>query len=108
MGGEKFIISKEDVNILSGKSGLVFIPTLNGLINVSSISSILPVEVANPDRKQNKDGQWCIKRFGQWYLEGNPDIRVDLAHYPELEGLKIKPQKQINAKNVDVYDSIGT
>jgi len=86
MGGEKFNISKDDVNQLSGKSGLVFLPGLNGFINISSISSILPIEIANPDRKQNRDGQWCIRKFGQWYLESNQDVRIDLGYYPELEG----------------------
>jgi len=84
--GGKFNISKEEVNLLSGKTGLIFIPSLNGLINVNSISSILPIEIANPDRKKNRDGQWCIRKFGQWYLESNQDVRIDLGYYPELEG----------------------
>ena len=86
MGGEKFNISKDDVNQLSGKSGLVFLSGLNGFINISSISSILPIEIANPDRKKNRDGQWCIRKFGQWYLESNQNVRIDLGYYPELEG----------------------
>lgn len=91
MDGGKFNISKEEVNLLSGKTGLIFIPSLNGLINISSISSILPVELTL-DRKQNRDGQWCIRKFGQWYLESNPDIRVNLQYYPELEEIQDKKQ----------------
>lgn len=91
MDGGKFNISKEEVNLLSGKTGLIFIPSLNGLINISSISSILPVELTL-DRKQNKDGQWCIRKFGQWYLESNPEVRVNLQYYPELEEIQDKKQ----------------
>ena len=40
----------------------------------------------NPDRKKNRDGQWCIRKFGQWYLESNQNVRIDLGYYPELEG----------------------
>lgn len=86
MDGGKFNISKEEINLLSGKTGLVFLPSLNGFVNISGISSILPIEIANSDRKKNRDGQWCIRKFGQWYLENNPNVRVDLGYYSELEG----------------------
>lgn len=46
----------------------------------------------NPDRKKNRDGQWCIKKFDQWYLENNPDIKVNLRYYPELEDISDKKQ----------------
>lgn len=92
MGGEKFNISKEEAQKIVGKSGLVPIESLGGMINISSISSILPLEIANPDRKRNKDGQWCMKKFGQWYLERAPEVRVDLAYYPELEGIEEKKE----------------
>ena len=35
--------------------------------------------------KKNRDGQWCIKKFGNWVLESNPTINIDLRYYPELE-----------------------
>jgi hypothetical protein len=34
------------------------------------------------NRKQNHDRQWCLRKFGQWYLENNPDVRVDVNYYP--------------------------
>ena len=39
----------------------------------------------NNNRKKNRDGQWCIKKFGNWVLESNPAINIDLRYYPELE-----------------------
>ena len=36
------------------------------------------------NRKQNRDGQWCIQKFGQWYLESDNSIKVDVRYYPEL------------------------
>ena len=39
----------------------------------------------NNNRKKNKDGQWCIKKFGIWVLESNPSVNIDLKYYPELE-----------------------
>lgn len=47
----------------------------------------------NPDRKKNRDGQWCIRKFGQWYLENDPEVRVNMAYYPELEGGEQKPKE---------------
>lgn len=45
---------------------------------------------ADNDRKKNRDNQWCIKKFGQWYLEDSPETRINLAYYPELEEIKDK------------------
>jgi len=94
MGGKKFNISKEEANLLVGKRGLVAIPSLGGMINISSIASILPTGIAekDSDRKKTRDGQWCIRKFGQWYLESNPEVRVNLSFYPELEGGEIKKE----------------
>jgi len=30
------------------------------------------------------DGTRAINKFGQWYLENNPDIKIDERYYPEL------------------------
>jgi hypothetical protein len=30
------------------------------------------------------DGTRAINKFGQWYLENNPDVRIDEKFYPEL------------------------
>lgn len=86
MSGEEFEISKEEANLLKGKSGLVPLPSLGGMINISSISYILPTRQKVLSRKQNKDGQWCIDAFknNDWRLENDRDVKVDILVYPEL------------------------
>lgn len=39
-----------------------------------------------PNRKQNRDGYWCVDRFNNndWRLEDNQDVKVSLSYYPEL------------------------
>lgn len=49
----------------------------------------------NNDRKQNRDGQWCVKKFGQWVLENNQDVKVDTHYYPEL--VRTEEKKEIEA-----------
>lgn len=88
MGGDTFIISKEEAQLFSGKSGLIHIPSLGGLINISSISSILPEELANiadNTKRILKNGTRVINKFGQWFLENSPEVKVDLDYYPELK-----------------------
>ena len=94
MDGGKYKITKEEAQSLVGKSGLVIIKSLKGMINIASISSILPEEIAEQNRKQTKDRQWCIKKFGEWYLESDPTIKVDLNYYPELKD-KVDNTKKI-------------
>ena len=96
MDGGKFNITKDDVNLLSGKAGLVFLPTLKGFVNISSISSILPEELVDRDRIQNRDGQWCIQKFGQWYLESDNSIKVDVRYYSELLEQKDKTKEIVS------------
>ena len=92
MGGDVFDIPKDEANLLSGKSGLVFIPSIGGLINISSISYIVPKEKVenneNSKIKKLSNGNTAIKRFGHWYLASNPDIRVDSSYFPEIKDRK--------------------
>jgi len=90
MSSEKLLISEETFNKLAGQTGLIHIKELNAIINLNSVSTILPEDLINLDRKKNRDGQWCIRKFGRWYLESNPEVRVNLAYYPELEEIKNK------------------
>lgn len=97
MNGDTFEITKEEAESVSGRSGLVHLPSLGGLINISSIVSILPQGVAKPElpsRKQNRDGQWCVDPFknNDWRLEDNREIKVDLAYYPEIKNVEHKPE----------------
>jgi len=92
MSNEKLLISEETFNKLAGQTGLIHIKELNAIINLNSVSTILPEVLIDADRKKTRDGQWCIRKFGQWYLENNPEVRVNLSFYPELEGEEIKKE----------------
>ena len=39
---------------------------------------------ANKDRKKLHDGNYAIRKFGVWFSEKQPDIKIDLRYYPEL------------------------
>ncbi len=86
MGGKKFDISKEEANMLIGKTGLIAIPSLHGMINISSISSILPLELAEKDENKRvlSDGTRAIKKFGEWINELSGS-KIDINYYPELK-----------------------
>ncbi len=51
-------------------------------------------------RKQNRDKQWCIKKYDNWVLERDNNIKVDLSYYPELEN-NDSLDKLVSAKNDD-------
>ena len=72
MSGEKFNISKEEVNLLSGKNGLVFIQSLNGFINISSVSSILPLEIIDSDRKKDEGRSMVYKEVWSMVFRKRP------------------------------------
>lgn len=38
----------------------------------------------NKNRMQLHDGSFAIKKFGEWYTEKHPDIKVDASYYPEI------------------------
>lgn len=104
MGGDKYLITKEEAQLFSGKSGLIYIPSLSGLINTSSITSILPEEktiknenLENTTRKL-KDGTIAYNKFGTWVLANNHDSKIDLNYYPEL---KDKPKEQHYLGQID-------
>ncbi|OQA42944.1 MAG: hypothetical protein BWY48_00560 [Parcubacteria group bacterium ADurb.Bin305] len=86
ISGERFNITREDAQSFVGKSGLVPVKSLGGMINVSSISSILPADLVET-RKKTNDGMWCVKRFGQWYNE-NTGLIVEPKYQNELDGAK--------------------
>lgn len=39
---------------------------------------------ADPNRRLLNDGGYAIKKFGEWYSEKQPDIKIDVRYYPEL------------------------
>lgn len=70
----------------------VFIPRLNVFLSDMFIWAGEKPEVTN--RRQNRDGQWCIDTFNNndWRLENNRDVKIDLTYYPELKNLEPKPE----------------
>ena len=72
----------EQSMLVWNKNLKAFIPRLN--VSLSPLYIWAGEKPESNTRKQNRDGQWCIDRFGQWYLENNPEVRVDTNYYPEL------------------------
>jgi len=97
INGDKFKISEETFNKLAGKSGLIYIPDIKGIINLVSVASILPGELSenSGNRRQLYDGSYAINKFGIWYDEKNPEVRIDLNYYPELKTSTNEQAKQI-------------
>lgn len=99
MSGDEIKISDETFSKLGGKQGLLFIPEINGIINLNSVVSILPKKLLpnqykNGDIKICNDGTRAYNKFGLWVLENNQDIKIDLNYYPELkEAEVIDPHK---------------
>lgn len=97
IGGGKTIITQDEFNRILTKTGLVAIPSTGEVVNMSSISRIVPETMAEEleDRKDHKvgtlhDGLKVIRHFGVWYLDdeydekGNPTKRIDPTYYPEV------------------------
>lgn len=88
LGKEKAIeITKEAIALQGKRYAPVITNPLELKDNLGKLLAYKKREGDNKEniRKQNKDGQWCIKKFGQWYLENNPGIKVDTNYYKELE-----------------------
>jgi hypothetical protein len=93
MNKSEVVITEQERNNLKDKSGLVYIPSQDRIINTNSI-----VEVARSDDIRNisntgilHDGLPVVRQFGRWYLnDGNIDDQgrlktvVDPTHYPEV------------------------
>lgn len=90
MGGDELYISEETFNKIASLptlTGPIKIQELGGIINLSSMVSLLSEDVANEasqTRRQLHDGLWVIKKYGQWVPENNPEARIDYRYYPEL------------------------
>lgn len=101
MGGEKITITNEEFKNLTGKSGLVFIPSKAGFVNISSISCVLPID--NPALRANlkegrlSDGTRVIKRGGEWRLAHCPDVKPDPNYYPEIAKDEVLSEEEYQA-----------
>lgn len=93
MSKNVFQISEEDYKNLIGKQGLVFMKSLGRSINISWIAEIVPEEQyfkeirekrAQSDRGVLHDGTSVVRKFGRYYLENDPEARIDSQYYPEV------------------------
>ncbi len=103
MSGDILNITDEEVKNIKSKSGLVFVPSLNGFINLSSVESILPEGTIKKDlyainEGYLRDGTKIVKKFGTWYLASNPDCRIDPQYYPEVARDEVLSENPISNK----------
>jgi len=84
MSGDILNITPDEVKNIQGKSGLVFVPSLQGLINLSSVESILPDGLIAEKEGYLHDGIRVIKKFGAWVVADDQNIKIDPHFYPEV------------------------
>jgi len=85
---EIFITEEEYQKILKSKTdGLIFIESIRGMINMRSVETILPENIA-PKKEQTSgvlhDGTKVVKDFGVWRDANNYNVRLDPTYYPEI------------------------
>jgi len=104
MSGDTLNITEEEY-IKLGKSqskGLVHISSLGGSVNMSSVESILPDDIADELEFKNAkemilhDGQVAVRKYGQW-VDKFSGVRLDVNYYPEI-AKDIRPVKQLKEK----------
>lgn len=73
--------------IKSNSSGLTFIPSLKGTVNLNCVESILPEELV-PKKELTEgrlhDGTRVVKHFGVWKDAVDSELTLDAKHYPEV------------------------
>src|SRR3990167_9905185 len=90
-------LTEEDFLKLKGREGIIWIPSINQAINLSSVMQILPKEdyergVDRQDQREGMlhDGTKVIKHFGQWCIAGEiddigkPTKIINPRYYPEI------------------------
>jgi hypothetical protein len=98
MNGDSFKISQETFNRLTGESGLVYVSEIKGIINLNSVSSVLPQEMAESigNRRRLHDGSYAIYKHGAWVDERDQSVKINLHYYPELAKDAESINKQLN------------
>ena len=115
MDGAKIEITDDEFQKLSGRSGSVFIPSVQQIVNLNSVSQILSkqdyeLEIEKRiDRSKQKegilhDGTIVVRQFGSWYLKGDIDENgkhyriIDPTYYPEVARDCVPTQKEFYEK----------
>ena len=76
-------------------SKLVWIPRLEVFLTDKFIWA--GKKPADPNRRLLNDGGYAIRKFGTWYSEKMPDVKLDLRHYPELlKDIDVEDIKQLD------------
>ncbi len=98
---EVSITEEEYQKIISSKaSGLVFIESLKGTINLNSVESILPENLVKKELASGRlhDGTRVIKNFGRWEDMANPKLTLSAEHYPELIKDEVMSEEEYQEK----------
>ncbi len=94
INGSKYTITQDEYQKLEGKTGLIFIPSINVTINMVSIASIHSED--QEDEKDHTigvlhDGSRVIRQFGQWFClngevneNGHYGVRPNPRYFPEV------------------------
>lgn len=99
MSKDELYITEQDYQklIKSGAEGLVFIESLKGTINMRSVETILPENIA-PKKEQSvgvlHDGTKVIKEFGVWKDAFNPKVTLDASYYPEIASDSVMTEEE--------------
>lgn len=100
---EVFITEEEYKRLISSKaSGLVFIESLKGTINLNSVEFILPENLVKKELSSGRlhDGTRVIKRFGEWKDANNPELHLDPQFYPEILKDEVISEEQYNSQKL--------
>ena len=97
MDGNSFTITHDEFQQIGRvKTGMVFIKSCNSMVNISSVSSIIPEEnIKNKNQQYGvlHDGTKVRMHYGSWILDDGfiPDdrgnynpVRLSRTYYPEI------------------------
>lgn len=101
-------ITADEFQKLAGKSGVVYIPSLDEMINLSFIYRVVSEEKYQAIKLAGKskmtegrlhDGTRVIKKFGRWELLDNPGTKIDPKYYPEVSKDEVLTNEEWNERN---------
>lgn len=104
-GGETYLITEQEGKklMLSEKKGLIGINSLQGVINMSFVLSIIPEDKIDRSKMTSgflHDGTRVIKRFGEWKDAVNPELHLDYGYYPEIANDTVMTEDEFNNKKL--------
>lgn len=103
MSKDEIFITEADYQAIvsSGVTGLVFIPSLRGTVNLNSVESILPEDIVpKKDLLEGRlhDGTMVVKRFGEWKSVFSPEATLDPHYYPEVATDAVMSEEEFQDK----------